>query len=119
MTNLMMILYEGGHEGGPFEIIGDIFGVLIGLLVLVGFLALIAWGAMRVLSGGQSGERADSAEEILRERFARGEITAEEYEKSSETLRKNPLPENSPRRSYEDYVRDVMERLRPRRGTGS
>ncbi|MDX6379609.1 MAG: putative rane protein [Rubrobacteraceae bacterium] len=119
MTNLMMILYEGGHEGGPFHIMGDIFGALIGLLVLVGFLALIAWGAMRVLSAGRSGERVDSAEEILRERFARGEIAAEEYEKSLETLSKNPLPETPPRRSYEDYVREVMERLRPRRGTGS
>lgn len=119
MMNLMMILYEGDHGGGPFHIIGDIFGALIGLLVLVGFLALIAWGAMRVFSATRSGERAPSAEEILRERFARGEISAEEYEKSSETLCENPLPETPPRRSYEEYVRDIMDRLRPRRDTNS
>ncbi len=33
------------------------------------------------------GARVDSAEEILRERFARGEIDAEEYERSLEVLR--------------------------------
>src|SRR3954454_941853 len=115
MINLMMIL----HGGGPFEIIGDIFGIFIGLLVLVGFLALIAWGATRVLSLRQGGERGDSAQEIVKERFARGEITAEEYERYIETLRENPSPENPPYRSYEDYVRDALERLRLRRGTDS
>jgi uncharacterized membrane protein len=115
MMNLMMIL----HEGGPFEIIEDIFGVFIGLLVLVGFLGLIAWGATRVLSVRQGGERADSAAEIVSKRFARGEITAEEYERYIETLRENPSPENPPHRSYEDYVRDALERLRLRRGTDS
>ena len=61
-----------------------------------------------------TGERAGSAEEILRERFARGEISAEEYVKSYEVLQETPS-----RRSYEDYVRDAMERLRSGRNTGS
>ncbi len=60
------------------------------------------------------GGRTGSAEEILRERFARGEISAEEYVKSYEVLREKPS-----QRSYEDYVRDAMARLRPGRGTGS
>jgi hypothetical protein len=71
------------------------------------------FAALRRLSH-KLGERAGSAEEILRERFARGEISAEEYVKSYQVLR-----ETSSQRSYEDYVRDVMERLRPGRGTGS
>lgn len=76
-------------------------------------MAVTAWGATRFLSPRRS-ERAGSAEEILRERFARGEISAEEYVKSYEVLHETPL-----RRSYEDYVRDLMDRLRPGRGTGS
>ncbi|MDQ3987416.1 MAG: SHOCT domain-containing protein [Actinomycetota bacterium] len=34
------------------------------------------------------GQQGDSAEEILRRRFARGEIDAEEYERSLEALKK-------------------------------
>ena len=58
----------------------------IAILVLAGLLAVAAWGVTRLLPL-QRGERADSAEEILRERFARGEITAEEFQRSIEILR--------------------------------
>ena len=85
----------------------------ITLLVLAGLLAMAAWGVTRLLSSRRGGQ-AGSAEEVLRERFARGEISAEEYVKSYEVLHETP-----PRRSYEDYVRDLMDRLRPGRGTGS
>ena len=83
------------------------------VLVLAGLLAVAAWGVTRLLPS-LGGERAGSAEEILRERFARGEISAEEYVKSYEVLHEKPS-----QRSYEDYVRDAMDRLRPGRGTGS
>ena len=111
MMNLMMIL----HEGGPFGLVGMFFN----LLFFIGLLALLAWGMMRLLSTPHSGTRADSAEEILRERFARGEIAAEEYENALKTLRDNPPPRNTSRRNYEDYVRDAMERLRSGRGRSS
>ena len=83
------------------------------ILVLAAFLAVAAWGVTRILPS-RRGERAGSAEEILRERFARGEISAEEYVKAYQVLHETPS-----QRSYEDYVRDLMERLRPGRGTGS
>ncbi len=102
MMNLLMIL----HGGGFFDLIEGGFA----LMVLVGLLAVAAWGVTRVLPS----RRGEQAEEIIRERFARGEISAEEYVQSYEVLRETPS-----RRSYEDYVRDVMERLRPGRGTGS
>lgn len=63
------------------------------------------------LSTGRAGRL--SAEKILRERSARGEISAEEYVKFYEVLHETPS-----RRSYEDYVRDLMDQLRPGRGTG-
>ena len=85
----------------------------IAILVLVGLLAVAVWGVPRLLLFRRGG-RAGSAEEILRERFARGEISAEEYVKSYEVLHETPS-----RRSYEDYVRNAMERLRLGRGTGS
>jgi putative membrane protein len=49
----------------------------------------------------------DSAEGILRERFARGEITADEYERALGALRGR-----SPDKDYEDYVREAEEELR-------
>ena len=91
----------------------DLIEGVIAILVLAVLLAVAAWGVRRLLSS-RRGERASSAEEILRERFARGEISAEEYVKSYEVLHETPS-----RRSYEDYVRDAMERLRPGRGTGA
>ena len=85
----------------------------IAILVLAGLLAVAAWGVTRLLPY-RRGERAGSAEDILRERFARGEISAEEYLKSYEVLQETPSL-----RSYEDYVRDVMDRLGPGGNTGS
>ena len=105
MMNLAMIL-----RGGAFF---DLIEGGIAILVLAGLLAVAAWGVARLLTP-RRGERAGSAEEILRERFARGEISAEEYVKSYEVLH-----ETAPQTSYEKYVRDLMDRLRPGRGTGS
>jgi len=96
-----------------FGMIHDLIEGGVAILVLGGLLAVAAWGATRILPS-RRGERAGSAEEILRERFARGEISAEEYVKSYQVLHETPS-----QRSYEDYVRDLMERLRPGRGTGS
>jgi hypothetical protein len=96
-----------------FDMIHDLIEGGIAILVLAGLLAVAAWGVTRLLPS-RRGERAGSGEEILRERFARGEISAEEYVKSYQVLHETPS-----QRSYEDYVRDLMERLRPGRGTGS
>lgn len=56
-----------------------------------GLLVLIAWAVIRIFPERRGGERPEvrdqPAEEILRGRFARGEIDAEEYERSLEVLR--------------------------------
>ncbi len=95
---------------------GDFFDLIEGgvaILVLAGLLAVASWGVTRILPS-RRGERASSAEEILRERFARGEISAEEYAKAYQVLHETPS-----QRNYEDYVRDLMDRRRPGRGTDS
>ena len=53
---------------------------------MAGLLAVAAWGVTKLLPSLRE-ERADSAEDILRERFARGEISAEEFQRSVEILR--------------------------------
>jgi uncharacterized membrane protein len=107
--NFPMIL-----RGGDFFDMHDLIEGGITILVLAALLAVAVWGVTRLLPS-RRGERAGSAEEILRERFARGEISAEEYVKSYEVLHETPPS----RRSYEDYVRDLRDRLRPGQGTDS
>jgi putative membrane protein len=65
--------------------------VLLLILFLGGLVAVVTWLVVRVFPkvrrDEQPGAPRDSAEEILRERFARGEITAKEYQRSIEILR--------------------------------
>jgi uncharacterized membrane protein len=78
---------EGWHEYGGFGTVE----VLILLLFWGGLVALIAWLVVRIFpkdrGDARPGAPRNRAEEILRERFARGEITAEEYERALEVLR--------------------------------
>lgn len=117
MDERMMDMHgiDGPMGGGVFEIIGP----LIGLMLLMGFLTLVVLGAFWFLSTRQAIGRKDPAENILRERFARGEIPAEEYESSLEILRENPPSEAPSHRIYEGYVREAMRRLRLGRGANS
>ncbi len=65
--------------------------VLLLILFLGGLVAVVTWLVVRIFPKVRGDERPeaprDSAEEILRERFARGEITAEEFQRSIEILR--------------------------------
>lgn len=84
-------------------------GVLINVLILASLLTLLGWAAVKAFAtqgaeSERSGARTDPAEQILRGRFARGEIDVEEYERSLKTLRGD-----SARTTYEDYVRAVRE----------
>ena len=93
---------------GMMDGVGFFWGpwMLLPALFWVAFIGLIVWGVVRILSVGQSGGRADSAEQILRQRFASGEMDAEEYERSLEALRRG-----SSQKGYEDYVREAEEEL--------
>lgn len=86
----MMGGFDGGMMGG-WGAFGWLW-MLIPLLFWGGLLAVIVWAVMRIFPNrraddGRPETRKDSAEEILRERFARGEMDAEEYERSLEVLR--------------------------------
>lgn len=66
--------------------------MLLPLLFWGGLLAFAAWALIRIFPNrsdgdGASGTRSESAEEILRGRFARGEIDADEYERSLNVLK--------------------------------
>ena len=60
---------------------------LFWLFVLIGAVALIAWLVSRTPIQTTAGRRS-SAEEILKERYARGEIDKQEYQQRLTELRR-------------------------------
>lgn len=63
---------------------GGLFMIFFWALVIVGFFVLIRWFADQ--SSWSKGGREKSALEILRERYARGEIQKEEYDQKKQDL---------------------------------
>ena len=71
-----------------------------GGLILLLLLGLVVFALIKVFPDwqdrlGLNSRREDSAEETLRQRFARGEIDAEDYERSLEVLRNGRASERS------------------------
>jgi hypothetical protein len=97
------------------------------LLLLLVLLALLSLVAHRFVARLRVGSSVDPAETLLRERLTRSEISAEEYESPLDGLRSSQAQRlslearngNSLRRTYEDYVREAMIRLRPGRNAGT
>ena len=71
-----------------------------GLILLLVVLGVVVFALIKVFPDwqdrlGLNHGREDSAEETLRQRFARGEIDAEDYERSLEVLRHGRASERS------------------------
>jgi putative membrane protein len=72
-----------GHGGG-FGWIGMLVGGVFALALLIGFIVLVVW-AVRRMSGNTAHPGAQlpagqSAKDIAQVRYAKGEITREEYQ---------------------------------------
>lgn len=71
---------------GGFGWIGMILGGVFSLALLIGLILLIVWGVRRINSGSgssysnPSGSAGTTPKEILQTRYARGEITREQYQ---------------------------------------
>ncbi len=77
------------HWGGDFGMGfggGWIFMILFWGLIILGFVYLVKI----LLGGGSTGEKkSESAREMLEKRFARGEMSKEEFEDAMEVLKRN------------------------------
>jgi putative membrane protein len=73
---------DGGMMGGMW------LAGLFWLLVIGGGIALVVWAILRGTGSGGSrdGGQADRSLDILRERYARGEIDESEYREMRRTL---------------------------------
>ena len=63
---------------------GHIGGIL-SLLFLAGLIVLIVWGIRKLSEGGGTTTKSDSIE-IAKERYAKGEISKEEFEQIKKDL---------------------------------
>ncbi len=75
----------GGWSGAGWGMMGGGVGMGVGGLVMVLFWGLIIWAVVAAVQGTSRSAGAvdggrDSALEILKQRYARGEIGKEEYE---------------------------------------
>lgn len=70
-----------GQDGGALGWVG--MAIFMGLLVAL--IVVVVWSVVRV-TGQSQGPRSDASLDILRERFARGEISQAEFEDAKRVL---------------------------------
>lgn len=74
-----------GYGLGSFGLIGGLIGLLFNIAIIVGVVVLIVWTVQKFSSHNASSRAASSAQpfsarEILDIRYARGELTRDEYQ---------------------------------------
>lgn len=81
----------GGYGGGFFGV-GIVFMLIFWILLILGIAAFLKWAAGHKKLGGCCGhdkeKSADSALEVLRQRYARGEIDKNKFEEMKKDLEK-------------------------------
>ena len=82
---MMPMMY--GDYGMGMGIFGMIFMTLIWILVIVALIYLI----QAIMNKGGSTKEVETAEEVLKKRFAKGEMTTEEFEEAIAVLRRNTV----------------------------
>ncbi len=79
--------YGHGHMwgGGAHWIVGPVMMILFIALIVAVVVLIVRW--LGGVGGGAAGARPKAAQDILEERFARGEIDKEEFEQRRQALR--------------------------------
>lgn len=77
-----MMPWGYGGFGGWLGWLGPVFMLLFWALIITGIVLLVRY----LIRQGRSSEREDSALEILKRRYARGEIGKDEYESKRRDL---------------------------------
>jgi len=64
-----------------------IINIIFWVAVIIGVVYLIKWLSSSSKQKGQEGKSVDSALDVLRERYAKGEISREEFEEKKKVLK--------------------------------
>ncbi len=70
-----------GFGGG--SLLGGLIGLIFNLAIIVGIVILVVWAVKRFTSGATNWNQPSSSQsprEILQARYARGEITRDQYQ---------------------------------------
>ena len=87
-----------GFFGGGLGILGMILSFIFFVAIIIGIIFLIVWLVRRASYSGESIPKTNVSIEILKERYAKGEITKKEFEDI-----KNEI--NEPLIRYKNYLR--------------
>lgn len=77
------MMYDGMMGGGMG--LWMLFGTVSWILVIMGGILLVVW-AVQKSSGGEVRKSEEAALEILKKRYARGEISKEEFEEKKRDI---------------------------------
>ena len=69
----------GMHGFGGMSLFGGWIGLLFNLAIIIGIVILVVWAVKRFTSGSVS-SGSQTPREILQARYARGEITRDQYQ---------------------------------------
>jgi|GEM_PF-503851 len=74
-----------GYGLGSFGLMGGLIGLLFNIAIIIGVIVLIVWAVQKFSSDNASSKATSaahpfSAREILDVRYARGELTREDYQ---------------------------------------
>ncbi|SFL49083.1 SHOCT domain-containing protein [Pelosinus propionicus] len=72
--------------GGPFGWLGMILGILVHLAFTALVIMAAAWLFKALFRGGSQNELRIDALEILKQRYAKGEITTDEYQRMKKEM---------------------------------
>lgn len=75
-----------GFGFGSWGVIGMILNLLFTLLILGGIVLLVYWIIKQFAPGSTSPESKSKALEVLKERYAKGEISEKEYKRMKKEL---------------------------------
>ncbi|MBI1794130.1 MAG: SHOCT domain-containing protein [Chloroflexi bacterium] len=79
-----------GMDGlGGFGLLGGLLGLIFNLAIIIGIVILIVWAVKRFTSGTANLNQpsgSQSPRDILQARYARGEITRDQYQQMLQDL---------------------------------
>jgi putative membrane protein len=75
-----------GGFGGGIEWIIIILSFIFFILIIIGIILLIVWLVKRATDSGIEDKTGNKALDILKERYAKGEITKDQYESIKKDL---------------------------------